>query len=166
MGSKERFDLVRKRRRCARRAFVLFVSGLLAVLLSDREGFAKTLEEVLKEKGVITEADFKGVAATKPVAYQPGKGFTFTSSDGKFQLSVGAGTFANTLKRNGNATFLDTSSTLPTYAGTSGWLGKAAASTTIFDNTERVDVGMYGFAAAISRSRSPAPCRTISRDTT
>jgi phosphate-selective porin OprO/OprP len=327
MGSTGSFELVRKRRWCARRAFVLFVSGLLAFLLSCREGFAKTLEEVLKEKGVITEADFKEVAAAKPVAYQPGKGFTFTSPDGKFQLSLGgrgkffyqyldrddvngaanevslwrirafkvymggyaytknlmyrvqvdlaksgtaqmmedawinyrfveeaqlqagqfkmpfsrgeltsdgalqfvdrsnavdsfkpsydigamvqgkaaggklaynaglfngtgqsgtrttnsgawaarvvfnpfgemrysepdlentptpllalgAGYFANTLKRNGNATFLDTSSTLPAYAGTSGWLGKAAANTAIFDNTERVDVGTYGFDAA------------------
>jgi phosphate-selective porin OprO/OprP len=63
-------------------------------------------------------------------------------------LALGAGYFANTLKRNGNATFLDTSSTLPAYAGTSGWLGKAAANTAIFDNTERVDVGTYGFDAA------------------
>ena len=327
MGSTERFDLVRKRRRRARRAFVLFVSGLLAFLLSGREGFAKTLEEVLKEKGVITEADFKEVAAARPVAYQPGKGFTFTSPDGKFQLSlggrgqfhyqyldrddvngaakevslwrirrfkvymggyaytrnltyrvqadlaksgtaqmlddawinyrfvdeaqlqagqfkmpfcrgeltsdgalqfvdranavdafkpsydigamvqgktaggklayhaglfngtgqggtrttnsgswaarivfnpfgemrysepdlenspnpllsVGAGYFANTLKRNANSAFLDTTTTTPPYAGTAGWLGKAAANTAIFDNTERVDVGTYGFDAA------------------
>lgn len=306
---------------------LVFAVGVLAFLLMGQAGFAKTLEEVLKEKGVITEADFKEVTVAKPVAYQPGKGFTFTSSDGKFQLSlggrgkffyqyldrddangaanevslsrirafkiymggyaytknltyrvqvdlaksgtaqmmedawinyrfldeaqlqagqfkmpfsrgeltsdgalqfvdrsnavdtfkpsydigamvqgktaggklaynaglfngtgqsgtrttnsgawaarvvlnpfgemryseadlantpnpllsVGANYFANTLKRNGNATFLDTSSTLPAYAGTSGWLGKAAANTAIFDNTERVDVGTYGFDAA------------------
>lgn len=61
--------------------------------------------------------------------------------------SVGAGYFANTLKRNGNATFLDTTTSTPPYAGSNGWLGKAAANTTIFDNTERVDVGTYGFDA-------------------
>jgi phosphate-selective porin OprO/OprP len=306
---------------------LMLAAGLLAVLLTCRPGWTRTLEEVLKEKGVITEADFKEVAGSKPVAYQPGKGFTFTSSDGKFQLSLagrgqfqyqyvdkddvngvaqetsvwrirrfkvsmggyaftpdltyrvqmdlaksgtaqmlddawinyrfadaaqiqagqfkmpfsrqeltsdgalqfvdranavdafkpsydvgamvqgkvaggmlawnaglfngtgqsgtrttnsgawaarlvfnlfgevrysepdlentpkpllslGADYFANTLKRNGNATFLDTSSTVPAYAGTSGWLGKAAANTAIFDNTERVDVGTYGFDAA------------------
>jgi len=38
-------------------------------------GVGQDLEEVLKEKGVITEADVKEVAASKPVAYQPGKGF-------------------------------------------------------------------------------------------
>jgi len=327
MGSTERFELLRTRSWRARRAFVLFVSGLLAFLLSGREGFSKTLEEVLKEKGVITEADFKEVTAASPVAYQPGKGFTFTSQDGKFQLSlggrgqfyyqyldrddvngaasevslwrirrfkiymggyaytkdltyrvqvdlaksgtaqmlddawinyrfvdeaqlqagqfkmpfsrgeltsdgalqfvdranavdafkpsydigamvqgktaggklaynaglfngtgqsgtrttnsgawaarvvfnpfgemryseadlentpnpllsVGANYFANTLKRNSNSTFLDTTTTTPAYSGTSGWLGKDAANTAIFDNTERVDVGTYGFDAA------------------
>jgi phosphate-selective porin OprO/OprP len=63
-------------------------------------------------------------------------------------LSLGANYFANTLKRNGNATFLDTSSSTPPYAGTSGWLGKNATNTAIFDNTEKVDVGVYGFDAA------------------
>jgi phosphate-selective porin OprO/OprP len=306
------------------------MSGILVCLLFPlfgRDGLAKTLEEVLKEKGVITEADFKEVAAARPVAYQPGKGFTFTSPDGKFQLSLGgrgqfyyryldpddangpaaevsewrirrfkvymggyafakdltyrvqadlaksgtaqmlddawinyrfideaqlqagqfkipfsrgeltsdgalqfvdranavdafkpsydigamvqgktaggkfaynaglfngtgqsgtrktnsgawaarvvfspfgemryseadlentptpllslgAGYFANTLKRNGNATFLDTTTSTPAYSGTAGWLGKAAKDTAIFDNTERVDVGTYGFDAA------------------
>jgi phosphate-selective porin OprO/OprP len=305
----------------------MLAAGVLAILLTCRPGWTRTLEEVLKEKGVITEADFREVAGSKPVAYQPGKGFTFASSDGKFQLSLagrgqfqyqyvdkddvnssqaetslwrirrfkvsmgghaftqdltyrvqmdlaksgtaqmlddawinyrfsdaaqlqagqfkmpfsrqeltsdgalqfvdranavdvfkpsydvgamaqgkiaggmlawnaglfngtgqsgtrttnsgawaarivfspfgevrysepdlentpkpllslGAGYFANTLKRNANATFLDTSSTIPAYSGTSGWLGKAAANTAIFDNTERVDVGTYGFDAA------------------
>ena len=68
---------------------LVFAVGILAFLLMGQAGFAKTLEEVLKEKGVITEADFKEVTVAKPVAYQPGKGFTFTSPDGKFQLSLG-----------------------------------------------------------------------------
>jgi phosphate-selective porin OprO/OprP len=304
---------------------LVFATAFLAFLLTCQGGSAKTLEEVLKEKGVITEADFKEVTAARPVTYQPGKGFTFTSSDAKFRLSLGgrgqfyyqyldrddvngpakevstfrvrrfkaymagyaftkdltyrvqvdlakstqmleygwinyrfvdeaqlqagqfkmpfsrgeltgtavlqfvdranavdafkpsydvgamlhgktlggklaynaglfngtgqgstrttnsgawaarvvfsplgdmpynepdlanspnplvsagAGYFANTLKRNGNSTFLDTTISTPPYAGTSGWLGKNAANTTIFDNTERVDVGTYGFDAA------------------
>ncbi|MCL5884046.1 MAG: OprO/OprP family phosphate-selective porin, partial [Deltaproteobacteria bacterium] len=327
MGFPGSLEISRKRKRSDCRKFILSVSGILVFLLFGREGFAKTLEEVLKEKGVITEADFKEVAAARPVAYRPGKGFTFTSPDGKFQLilggrgqfqyryldrddgnapapeesewrirrfkvymggyaytrnltyrfqvdltksgsaqmmehawinyrfvneaelqvgqfktpfsrgwlissaalqfvdranavdafnpaydigamvhgraaggklaydaglfngtgqggrrktnngawavrvvfnpfgemryseadlgntpspllSLGGGYFANTLKRNGNATFLDTTTSTPPYAGTSGWLGKAAANTAIFDNTERVDVGTYGFDAA------------------
>ncbi len=305
----------------------VFAAGLLAFLLACPAAWARTLEEVLKEKGVITEADFKEVTAARPVSYQLGKGFTFTSPDGGFQLSLGgrgqfqymyldrddvngpaqdvsvnkirrfkvslggyaftknltyrvqvdlaksgtaqmlddawinyrfaeearlqagqfkipfarqeltsdgaqqfvdranavdafkpsydvgvmflgraaggkvaynaglfngtgqsgtrttnsgawaarvvfdpfgemryseadlentpspllslgANYFANTLKRNGNATFLDTTTSTPPYAGTSGWLGKAAANTAIFDNTERVDVGAYGCDAA------------------
>jgi len=327
MGVPGIIEHYRKRNRCDRRKLVLSVTGILVFLLFGREGFPKTLEEVLKEKGVITEADFKEVMAARPVAYQPGKGFTFTSQDGKFQLSlggrgqfyyqyldrddvngpanevslwrirrfkvymggyaytkdltyrvqvdlaksgtpqmlddawinyrfadeaqlqagqfkipfsrgeltsdgalqfvdranavdvfkpsydigtmvagktaggklaynagifngtgqsgtrttnsgawavrvvfspfgemrysepdlentpspllsVGAGYFANTLKRNGNTGFLDTTTSTPPYAGTAGWLGKAANGTAIFDNTERVDVGTYGFDAA------------------
>jgi len=327
MGVPGGIEDFRNGKRSDRRKLVLSVTGILVFLLFGREGFPKTLEEVLKEKGVITEADFKEVTAGRPVSYQPGKGFTFASPEGKFQLSlggrgqfqyqhldrddvngpaqdisvwkirrfkvymggyaftkdltyrvqvdlaksgtaqmlddawinyrfvdeaqlragqfkmpfsrgeltsdgalqfvdranavdafkpsydigamvagktaggklaynaglfngtgqsgtrttnsgawaarivfnpfgemryseadlenspnpllsVGAGYFANTLKRNGNATFLDTTTSTPPYAGASGWLGKAAASTAIFDNTERVDVGTYGFDAA------------------
>ena len=68
---------------------LVFAVGVLAFLLMGQAGFAKTLEEILKEKGVITEADLKEVTTGKPVAYQPGKGFTFTSTDARFQLSLG-----------------------------------------------------------------------------
>lgn len=47
---------------------------------------AKSLEEILKEKGVITEADLKTV--TKPSEYQLGKGMTFTSADGKYSMTL------------------------------------------------------------------------------
>ncbi|ACM18644.1 phosphate-selective outer membrane channel [Geotalea daltonii FRC-32] len=50
---------------------------------------AKTLEDVLKEKGVITEEDYKEVTRSKALNYKPGKGFTLTSADEKFQLSLG-----------------------------------------------------------------------------
>ncbi len=303
---------------------LVFAAGLLAFLLAGPAVRAKTLEEVLKEKGVITDAELKEVTAARPTAYQLGKGFTFTSPDGRFQLSLGgrgqfqyqyldrddvngpaqdvsvfkirrfkvymggyaftkdvtyrvqvdlaksgtaqmlddawinyrfvdegqlqagqfkmpfargeltsdgqlqfvdranavdafkpsydigvmaqgrvaggkllysggifngtgqsgtrtnnsgawaarlvvnpfgemkyseadlentptpllslgANYFANTLKRNSNSTFLDTTSSTPPYAGTSGWLGKVASTTAVFDNTEKVDIGTYGF---------------------
>lgn len=299
----------------------------LALLIVCQAGWARTLEEVLKEKGVITEEDLKEVTASQPVAHRIGKGFTFTSPDGRFQLSLGgrgqfqyqyldkddangpvqdaslfrirrfkafmgghaftrdltyrvqvdlaksgapqmleeawinyrfieaaqlkagqykvpfarqeltsdgalqfvdrsnavdsfkpsydigatvrgraiggalaydAGFFngtgqsgtrtnnsmaiaaravaspfgemgynepdlantprplfslganylANRLKRNGNSTFLDTTTSTPPYAGSKGWLGRNAANTAIFDNTERVDIDMYGIDAA------------------
>lgn len=52
---------------------LVFAAGFLAVLFTCQAGSAKTLEEVTKEKGVITEADFKEVTAARPMAYQPGK---------------------------------------------------------------------------------------------
>jgi hypothetical protein len=49
----------------------------------------KTLEEILKEKGVITEEDYQKVKKSKAPSYSPGKGFTLTSEDGKFSLTIG-----------------------------------------------------------------------------
>ena len=63
--------------------------GLLAFALAGQSAFAKTLEDVLKEKGVITEEDYKEVTKSKPFDYKLGKGFTFTTADEKFQLTLG-----------------------------------------------------------------------------
>ena len=62
---------------------------LLATAIITNGASAKTLEDVLKEKGVITEEDYKEVTKVKPVDYKLGKGFTFTTADEKFQLSLG-----------------------------------------------------------------------------
>jgi phosphate-selective porin OprO/OprP len=67
----------------------MFVAGLLAALAVVQNADAKSLEDILKEKGVITEADYKEVTKSKPIDYKLGKGFTFTSADEKFQLSLG-----------------------------------------------------------------------------
>jgi phosphate-selective porin OprO/OprP len=67
----------------------IVVGIALVALLAVGTAEAKTLEELLKEKGVITEADYKEVIKAKAVDYKPGNGFTFNSSDGNFQLSVG-----------------------------------------------------------------------------
>jgi len=63
--------------------------GILLVASQAGKLSAKTLEDVLKEKGVITEEDFKEVTKVKPINYTLGKGFTFTSPDEKFQLNFG-----------------------------------------------------------------------------
>src|SRR3972149_3667941 len=70
----------------------IFAAGaaLLAAIFIGQVASARTLEDVLKEKGVITEQDYREVTKVKPVDYKLGKGFTFTSSDEKFQLSIGA----------------------------------------------------------------------------
>ncbi|MRR59201.1 MAG: porin [Deltaproteobacteria bacterium] len=67
----------------------IFAAGLLAALAVGQNADAKSLEDILKEKGVITEADYKEVGKSKPIDYKLGKGFTFTSADEKFQLSLG-----------------------------------------------------------------------------
>ncbi len=63
--------------------------GLLAIALTSQSASAKNLEDVLKEKGVITEEDYKEVTKSKPFDYKLGKGFTFTTPDEKFQLTLG-----------------------------------------------------------------------------
>ena len=67
---------------------VAVVAGL-AVLWCAHHASAKTLEDVLKEKGVITEADYKEITKVKPIQYKLGQGFTFTSPDERFLLTAG-----------------------------------------------------------------------------
>ncbi len=69
----------------------IFAAGavLLATSFVGQAVSAKTLEDVLKEKGVITEQDYKEITKSKPLDYKLGKGFTLTSADEKFQLSIG-----------------------------------------------------------------------------
>jgi len=68
----------------------LAAAGILAVMMAGQNAEAKSLEDVLKEKGVITEEDYKTVTKSRPLDYKLGKGFTFTSPDEKFNLSLGA----------------------------------------------------------------------------
>ena len=68
---------------------VIVLAGICAVIMGSMDAGAKTLEDVLKEKGVITEEDYKEVTKVKPFDYKLGKGFTFTSQDEKFQLNLG-----------------------------------------------------------------------------
>jgi len=64
-------------------------AGLLVFALAGHSAYAKTLEDILKEKGVITEEDYKEVTKSAPFDYTLGKGFTFTTPDEKFQLTLG-----------------------------------------------------------------------------
>ncbi len=63
--------------------------GLALFVASAGSASAKSLEDVLKEKGVITEEDYKEVQKSTPVKYKPGEGFNFTSAYGKFSASIG-----------------------------------------------------------------------------
>ena len=51
---------------------------------------AKTLEEILKDKGVITEEDYKEASKKNDLAYyKPGKGITVETADGNYTAHVG-----------------------------------------------------------------------------
>jgi phosphate-selective porin len=53
-------------------------------------GQAKSLEEILREKGVITEEDYKEAVKNNDMAfYKPGRGITVETRDGKFSANVG-----------------------------------------------------------------------------
>lgn len=68
---------------------IVVAAGLLLVVGQSGSACARSLEDVLKEKGVITEDDYKEIVKSSPVKYKPGEGFNFTSSDGKFGSSIG-----------------------------------------------------------------------------
>lgn len=65
---------------------------LCALTLAGQDALAKakTLEEVLKEKGVITEEDYRAVTQNRPVSYKLGEGFTFVSPDQRFKGAMGS----------------------------------------------------------------------------
>jgi phosphate-selective porin OprO/OprP len=68
----------------------ILLAGILVASLFGQNAWAKSLEDVLKEKEVITEEEYKEVTKSSPISYQLGKGFTFKTPDNKFSLSLGA----------------------------------------------------------------------------
>jgi phosphate-selective porin OprO and OprP len=94
---------------------LLSVILIVSLLTIQKEVCAKTLEELLLEKGAITEEEYKQLiqketTQAKPVDYKIGRGFTFTSEDENFQLSLG---------------------------------GRLQARYTFFDNDDRQDVSQF-----------------------
>lgn len=70
----------------------LFTTALLAaaVTATALQAEAKSLEEILKEKGVITEADYAEAIKTNDLAYyKPGRGITVESRDGNYTAHIG-----------------------------------------------------------------------------
>ncbi len=61
-----------------------------AILGIHAAGEAKTLEEILRDKGVITEADYKEALQKNDLAYyRPGRGITIESRDGNYTAHIG-----------------------------------------------------------------------------
>ncbi len=80
---------------------------LMATTLFAQGVYAKTLEEILKDKGVITEEDYKEAVKSRPASYKLGQGYSFTSDDGNFRLALGSQLqirydFFNPDRANGN----------------------------------------------------------------
>lgn len=73
-----------------KKSLVALVAALGACCMAAQGAEAKSLEEVLKDKGVITEADYQEIVKSQPkFDYKIGKGFSVTSPDEKFKLNIG-----------------------------------------------------------------------------
>jgi phosphate-selective porin OprO and OprP len=68
-------------------SFLFLIMSLLMLFASPAA--AKSLEDILREKGVITEEEYRQLARDSALSYKPGEGFTFRSSDGRFTTSFG-----------------------------------------------------------------------------
>jgi len=68
---------------------VVFMMVLLGVIGTFQTVSAQSIEEVLKEKGVITEEDYKKIAKNRQVKYKAGKGMTLSAPDGKNSVTIG-----------------------------------------------------------------------------
>ena len=70
----------------------LFAAALIAAttLSFGLSAEAKTLEEILRDKGIITEEDYKEAVKKNDLAYyRPGRGITLESRDGKYTAHIG-----------------------------------------------------------------------------
>jgi len=68
---------------------VVLVLVLLGMVGTFQTALAQSLEEVLKEKGVITEEDYKKIVKSRQVKYKAGKGLTLSAPDGKNSVTFG-----------------------------------------------------------------------------
>jgi len=69
--------------------FGLVVVALLLLGWMTGPAQARTLEEILKDKGVITAEDYAEANKSGQVAYTPGKGLTASSADGTSKMHIG-----------------------------------------------------------------------------
>ncbi|MHB1400286.1 MAG: porin [Trichloromonadaceae bacterium] len=70
----------------------MLTMALLAVTVTAAaaQAEAKSLEEILKDKGVITEEDYRAAIKNNDLAYyKPGRGITVESRDGKYTAHIG-----------------------------------------------------------------------------
>jgi phosphate-selective porin OprO/OprP len=67
---------------------IILSTVLVGIMLLAQSAIAKSLEDILKEKGAISEEEYKEAMKNKPVDYKPDQGFTFTTLDQLFQLRI------------------------------------------------------------------------------
>jgi hypothetical protein len=69
---------------------VCVATAAVALFGLGSTGQAKSLEDILRDKGVITEEDYKEAVKNNDLAsYAPGKGITVQSRDGNYVAHVG-----------------------------------------------------------------------------
>jgi phosphate-selective porin len=67
----------------------LIVFTLLFLIIPTDRVQARTVEEILKDKGVISAEEYNEAAKDELVFYTPGKGLTATSADGSSMMKIG-----------------------------------------------------------------------------
>lgn len=67
----------------------IFLAVILGTMLLAQVAGAKSLEDILKEKGVITDSEYKEATKSKPLDYTLGRGFTLTPPSDVFRLTIG-----------------------------------------------------------------------------
>ncbi|QEM68589.1 porin [Geobacter sp. FeAm09] len=69
---------------------LVILLGAAAVMAQAGTVLAESLEDVLKQKGMITEEEYKRIVKSTPaVSYKPGQGITLTTADGNFSTTIG-----------------------------------------------------------------------------
>ncbi|NOY13893.1 MAG: hypothetical protein GXP51_09545 [Deltaproteobacteria bacterium] len=68
---------------------LLLVTLLVTLCWPASHARARSLEEILKDKGVITAEDYAEASKSTLVNYVPGKGLTAATADGNYRLRIG-----------------------------------------------------------------------------
>ncbi len=68
---------------------LLLVALLVTLCWPVSHAQARSLEEILKDKGVITAEDYAEASKNSQVDYIPGKGLAAVSADGNYKLNIG-----------------------------------------------------------------------------
>ena len=67
---------------------IILLAILMGTMLPIHVAGAQSLEDILKEKGIITKEEYEKVTQKSPVSYILGEGFTFVAPGERFKLNM------------------------------------------------------------------------------